>query len=794
LSDFGPLLRRLRRQALLTQEHLAELAGVATRTVRELERGRTGRPHADTVRLLADALQLRGDARARFESSAGGSAAPATLDQPQPLSQLPPEVPDFTGRHREVADLMAHLGAGPAAGMPVAVVSGRAGVGKTALAVHVAHRLRARFPDGQLFLHLGAAGAPEALSRALRSLGVPGPAVPEHVEDRAALYRAHLSGRRVLVLVDNAAAEAQVRPLLPGGAGSAALVTSRGALAGLEASRWLTLVELEPESSLELLSRVAGAGRVEVAADQARTIVGLCGGLPLAVRIAGARLATERRLAAGDLAARLADERRRLDELRAGDLAVRTSFNASYEALDAEARRLFGVLGLLDAPDFPAWVPAALLDRAVAEVEDTLGLLAGANLLDVAGHDAAGRRRYRLHDLLAAYARERVRDERVTTRQAGVGRALDAWLSVVDWVEARVPEGVPAGGLWRGPEAASLTSETGDAGWAAAGALVAFSFELRAHWDRWPETRQVALAAAGRVGDRLETPAQPGALVVTPGDAGPWGDLSVELEACAAAFREIAERRWYAATLLMLGNVHRAAGRVDEAAAPLEDAVGVFRELGARGWEAMALLSLGSLQTVQGCLDEAVERYEACLAIFREREDRTWEAYALRGLGYAYQQHGRWEAAVRCLERALPVLREAGDQLWEGHTELTLAYAQRGLRRFAASLTHAKGAEAILHRLGDERGEVMARRAAGAALLGMRRLEEARTCCERCLDAFRAQGDPISTARATCDLGHVLRELGRGAEAAACFLACLPVFRERGLRQWEAEAQRQLDR
>jgi tetratricopeptide (TPR) repeat protein/transcriptional regulator with XRE-family HTH domain len=811
--EFGQLLRTLRRRALLSQERLARLSGLGTRTVRDLEGGRTERPHGDTVRLLADALQLRGEDRTRFESSAAGDEPPP-LRSPPPLSQLPLDVPDFTGRSEQTAELIACLGAGRPAGATIVVISGRAGVGKTALAVHVAHRLRDRFPDGQLFLNLGGVGgravaSGEALLHALRSLGVDGAAVPEHVDERAALYRAHLAGRRLLVLIDNAADEAQVRPLLPGAGRSAALVTSRAMLAGLEASRWLSLQGLEPERSVQLLTRVAAAGRVTVDAAEARAIADLCAHLPLAVRIAGARLATESHPGPGWLLERMVDQQRRLDELRAGDLAVRTSFNSSYQALAPDVRAIFGVLGLLNASDFPAWVPAALIDRPVPHAEGLLEGLIQANLLDGAGHDAAGRRRYRLHELLAVFARERLQEERsVTMRQIGLGHGLDAWLSLVDWAEARLPEGVQVDGrqtpavssAWLTADRVALVApapggdeaDMGDVGWAVAAALVAFSFELRSHWDDWVATRQAAAVAAERVGDRIEPAAGAGQLVVAFGDPSQWGSIAARLDTCAAVFHELGERRWRAAALLALGNLQRAQGRFDDAVDTLTRSASLFGEMAAHGWEAAALLSLGSLHSVRGCIDEAESRYRECLVIFRERGDRTWEAHALRGLGYAYQQHGRCEAAVHCLDRCLPVFHEIGDRLWEGHTRLTLAYAERGLGHLPASAAHARGARVIFKRLGDRRAEAMALRALAAAALGLGRSGQAEALLQRCLEVFRTLDDPIGAARALQDLGHVHRRRGRHEESAACFRACLPVFRDLGLGRWESETSREL--
>ncbi|HSO56430.1 MAG TPA: helix-turn-helix domain-containing protein, partial [Actinomycetes bacterium] len=332
-AGFGTLLRAHRTRLPLTQEELAERAGLSERTLRNLEGGRIHRPYPDTIRRLADALNLTGEERLDFEGAARQVTGPLG---PVPC-QLPPDVADFTGRAREVAGLRARFTAasgdpGPADAVVLSAVAGKAGVGKTALAVHVAHQLRVggQFPDGQLYVNLrGAEQRPldpaAVLARFLRALGVRGPAVPEDLEEREAMYRARLADRRVLVVLDNAASEAQVRPLLPGGPGCAVLVTSRRRLSGLEGARLVELEVLTPRQAMELLSRVVGATRTAAEPEAATAIVAYCGYLPLAVRIAGAKLAARRRWSLRRLADRLADERGRLSELSAGDLEVRAS-------------------------------------------------------------------------------------------------------------------------------------------------------------------------------------------------------------------------------------------------------------------------------------------------------------------------------------------------------------------------------------------------------------------------------------------------------------------------------------
>ncbi|HEX8932762.1 MAG TPA: BTAD domain-containing putative transcriptional regulator, partial [Pseudonocardiaceae bacterium] len=295
-------------------------------------------------------------------------------------AQLPADINDFTGRETQLATV-AHLARTTDRSASVLVaITGKAGVGKTALAVHAAHRLRDQYPDGQLFVNLlGTEATPlcatDVLARFLRSLGVDPTAIPDDAEERAALYRSRLADRRLLILLDDAACEAQLRPLLPGTSGCAVLVTSRARLAGLAGARVVDLDVFEPDQALELLARAAGPQRMAAEPAAAQEIVRLCGFLPLAVRVAGARLGARPHWPLSRLEADLTDEDTRLDTLRLGDLEVRASIARSYETLDVMARRAFRLLGLLEIREFAPWVTAALLDIPQAKAEELMDTL-----------------------------------------------------------------------------------------------------------------------------------------------------------------------------------------------------------------------------------------------------------------------------------------------------------------------------------------------------------------------------------------------------------------------------------
>jgi hypothetical protein len=364
-----------------------------------------------------------------------GPADPAAPALPRP-GMLPPDVADFTGRDAAAARLRRLLtGAGGSTAVPLAVLAGAAGTGKTALAVHLAHRLRDRFPDGQLFVDLHGTGPVEAapadvLARFLRALGVAAADLPGRLEERVELYRALLADRRVLVVLDDAAGHGQVRPLLPGGPGCAVLVTCRRGLTGLGTD--LTRLDvLDRPAALELLGRIAGPGRVAAEPDAAAELVELCGRLPLAIRIAGGRLARRPHRRLSWLAERLADDRGRLDELALGDLAVRPRLADGYHRLDGANRRLLRRLALLDGLEFSPWVAAALLDVPTGTGEELLERLVEEQFVEVAGRHTTGQLRYRLPELVRAYARERASaEEPAADADAARNRVLTGCLAL----------------------------------------------------------------------------------------------------------------------------------------------------------------------------------------------------------------------------------------------------------------------------------------------------------------------------------------------------------------------------
>ncbi|WP_228986440.1 helix-turn-helix domain-containing protein [Micromonospora sp. DH13] len=413
----GALLRRHRTDAGLTQEELADLAGVAVRTVRNLELGRVARPQRRTVQELADRLSLSEPDRSRLLTAARGGG------WDDGAGSLPGDLADFAGRAGELRRL---AGAAEAAGRSgvsrVVVVSGAPGVGKSSLVVHAAHELARRFPGGPLYVDLrGMDDEPttpaQALDQLLTALGVAAP--PPATDARLTLWRTLAAARRGLLVLDDARDEAQVRPLLPGGPGWLVLVSSRNALAGLVGADRMPLGVLSDAETRTLLAASVGGGRIAADDPAAAELGRLCGGLPLAVRAAANRLAVRPEWSARCFVERLRDEQRRLDLLRAGDIQVRGAFERSYRLLDPSVRRTFRLLGAAPLPEYTAPVVAALSGEPVPVAEDRLDRLVDAGLLGT----GAAPGRYVLHTLLALFAAERFAgDEAAGDREAARGR------------------------------------------------------------------------------------------------------------------------------------------------------------------------------------------------------------------------------------------------------------------------------------------------------------------------------------------------------------------------------------
>src|SRR5215813_5047501 len=443
LQSFAGLLRQFRTEARLTQEELAEAAGLSPRSVSDLERGINRTARKDTAVLLADALDLTGQVRVLFVAAARGRALAAEVLAARPdgaaggpaaavTRSLPRDIGSFTGRERELARLLGTLaGVTADGGAPgICVIDGMAGIGKTTLAVHAAHRLTGSFPDGQFFLPLHAhtpgqrpVSPADALASLLLTAGVAVQQVPPGTEARAGRWRDHIAGKKILLVLDDAAGHEQVRPLLPGTAGSLVVVTSRRRLTALEDAAVISLDTLSASEAAQLLARLAGRAELASGTGPARELTRLCGYLPLAIGMLARQLRHHPAWTVAGMAAELAAARDRLAMMHAENLSVAAAFDLSYADLTGDLQRLFRRTGLVPGPGLDAYAAAALDDTSLATARRGLDELYDHHLI---AEPAPGR--CQLHDLLREHARALAAGEDPAESDAAVGRLLDYYL------------------------------------------------------------------------------------------------------------------------------------------------------------------------------------------------------------------------------------------------------------------------------------------------------------------------------------------------------------------------------
>jgi DNA-binding SARP family transcriptional activator len=692
-------------------------------------------------------------------------------------SQLPADIPDLTGREKVVATLADVLDSDgrPARSTVVAAIVGPAGIGKTALAVHVAHQLRSQFPDGQLYVNLrGAEARPldsyDVLLRFLTAMGVDGGMVPQNPDECAGLYRSLLADRRVLVVLDNAQDDAQVRPLLPGSPCCAVIVTSRAPL-GVIPARTLALDVLTPSQSVELLAAIIGPDRVTAEPAAARGIAELCSGLPLALRIAGARLATKPHWRLARLADRLGDERRRLDELRAGDLEVRASFALSYQGRSGDERRLFRLLGLLHSPDFSVWAAAALLDAPIAVAEDLLERLLEAQLLQAAGDDAAGQARYRFHDLLRVYARAHLEQGSVPAQRAALERVLGAQLTLA-WHARSAGWPVDASEVARGRGARWLPDQACIRA-AANSPLAWFQAELP---GLLAGVRQACEAGLDEVAWEL-------ACVLTSplGIRGDWRNWWSTHELALAACRRAGNRFGEAQLLRSLGDFYLHSERFERSMASFDRALTIFRDLGDQEGEAYARVGLGFLLVHHGDLDRAGACFDRCLEHFEKTGNQAGVAIAVCGLAGLHRVAGRLDQAAGYFRRCLEMFGRLADRDWQGGALLAYARLHQARGQPDEAAACYRRALAIFQELADQRRQAITYRRLAELYLAMGEPGKAMACLDICIPIFRELHLRAEEARSLENLGSALAMRGDQIAAQRAWQRAYAIFEELGL-------------
>jgi DNA-binding SARP family transcriptional activator/tetratricopeptide (TPR) repeat protein len=709
---------------------------------------------------------------------------PTTPAPVWPVCQLPPDIADFTGRDAELAELTGVLGSGH--GVPVAVLTGEPGAGKSALAVRAAHRLRARFPDGQLYVPAGARDLGDVLADLLRALGVTGPAIPDDVRARAAVFRGRLGDRRVLVVLDDAGDPEYVRALLPGTPGCAVLVTSRRRLSGLAGAHRLALGPLPDADATRLLTRLAGDRVAREPADAAR-IVAACDHLPLALRIAGSRLAIRPHLRLAELAGRLEDEVRRLDELTVSDLGVRGSIALSYDGLRPLTRRAFRLIGRCRNLDLPAWAVTTLIDDPGAD--EAVEELVEASLLEPGGPDETGEGRYRLHDLVRLYATE------LDAPEAGGARtAIAATLALADAAAARLPRTVPMPALAREAPAQPLSRELVERllarpeRWFAAeranlvllidtlcglgrrhDALLLLDrlsgyLYLHGHYADMRTAYESVLAAAAE--DRPLAAIAEANLTLLRHARGQYEEAAVGYRECAKKLEEHGDRRTHAWVSANLAHCLIGLGRAEEAlhtAAHARELFTVDGEAAELGWvraaESAALHRLGRV-------GDALDVDEEAVALARKSGDARQLGVALHGVAWSLLLGERPAEAASAIAESVTLLRTtpARSALAKSLRTLGAIEAARGERQRAVE---AFGEARDLARELDERPrELSCTRAIAAGWIGEGRAAQAIPVLRACLDEFREMGGRPATSLTWLVLRRAHEATGDEAAAA----------------------------
>ena len=717
---FAGLLRQLRTEAGLTQEELAEAASVTARSVSNLERGWVATPQKETVRLLADALCLADPARTEFEAAARSHSAPGGVAAA--TRTLPRDIVSFTGRQRELRELMgAVTGAADAGGVVgIYAIGGMAGIGKTAFAVHAAHRLAGRFPGGQIFLSLHGhtpgqqpVDPADALASLLLTAGVAPAQIPPVLEARMALWRDRLAGQQLLLILDDAVGTEQVLPLLPGTGESLVLVTSRRHLSALDDATAISLDTLSAEEATGLLIRLAGRPGLGTGDPGVREITRLCGYLPLAIGMVARQLRHHPAWSVAGRAGDLAAAVDRLELMATENLSVTAAFDLSYADLGPHLQRLFRRLGLHPGTEVNDYAAAALDGTELVVARRSLEALYDQYLLTEVTPG-----RYRMHDLIREHARGLAnRQDPDRDRELATARLLDYYQHAAARAGAliarqgrpipaaakgAIPAAVPALAdseqalAWARAERASLlacldhAASTGQH--ARVTTLTAALAGLLRGDGPWAEAitrHQAAVQAARHLGDRLgqaNALSDLGAVQLATGD---YPGAAQVLEQALDIYRDLGNRLGQAGALLYLGEVRRLTGDYPAAAQVLEQALDIYRDLGDRRGQANALISLGEVRRLTGDYPTAAQAQEQALDIYRDLGDRAGEAEALNESGTLHRVSGDLAQAEGCHRRALDLARAIAISWDEAH-------ALAGLGRCALAAGHATQAEAFL--------------------------------------------------------------------------------------------------
>jgi tetratricopeptide (TPR) repeat protein/transcriptional regulator with XRE-family HTH domain len=823
-------LRQLRVRARLTQEELAAAAGISTRAVSDLERGVNQTAQKETARLLAGALGLEGRAAEMFVAAARGRASAEEVLAARPGTDagtfaaaatraLPRDTGNFTGRKAELARLLGSVNTTAASGGVVGIhaIDGMAGIGKTTLAVHAAHQLAERFPDGQFFLPLHGhtpgqrpVDPADALASLLLIAGFTPQLIPPGLEARAARWRDQVAGKKVLLLLDDAASHDQIAPLLPGSAGSLVLVTSRRRLAALQDATVVSLGTLAPREAEALLIRLAGGPEMRPGDAAVGEITRLCGYLPLAIGMLASQLRHHSAWTPAGLAASLAQAADRLSMMRAENVSVDAAFDLSYQDLTAGQQRLFRRLGLVPGPSVDACAAAALDSTSLQETRSRLDDLYDQHLLT---EPTPGR--YQLHDLLREHAHALAAADDPAESGAATGRLLDYYLhtaAAANQLTARRPPAAfppvacppPAvphlaskkdAETWLGAERANLLSA---AGYAAASGLAVHAVWIPAQLSDFLATHgyldeAIALhrTAAGiseSAGDRAGQAAALRQLGFVLGTRGEYPAAIGSLTAALGLYRDLGDRLGQVDVCTYLGHAHNSIDEYATAAEAATEALVLSQAEGDRLGEADSLFALSAAQQAVGDYRAATTSVNDALTLYRDLGDQLGQAVTLTSTGVLLQLAGQYQRAVRALTEALAVCRDLGDPVYIMIALLRLGTTQRLAGDYQAAATSLDQGLALTRQMGLHHGQAEALTELGALHYLTGDYQAAATFLTQGLDLYREVGDRASQAGALNHLGALQAATLGPEDGLARYTEALTIAHDAGALLEEADA------